>query len=252
MKSSRMVLSLVLLAVAIIVTALFPQHSPSPSQTPLTEEQTTSSRPMEHGPMGRHQIALTFDAEGGDEGMADLLSVLQDGRVSATFFLTGKWADEHPAWASLIADSCHIIGNHSWGHRDPSQMEAWEVQQEVMRVEDRFVSLYGTQYRKLYRLPYPVNSAPVHQLVKSLGYHIVGWSIDSLDDSPPPKSAAFITNRILQHSNEDLDGAILHFTVGRRNTIEALPVLIAALRERGFEFATIADWLPEAELATPQ
>lgn len=202
--------------------------------------------------MGRNQIALTFDAGGSDEGMADLLSAMQQGRVSATFFLTGKWADAHPAWATAIADSCHIIGNHSWGHKDLVTMEEWEVKQEIVRVEDRFTSLYGSQYRRLYRLPYPVDSEPLRGLVRRLGYHIVGWSIDSLDDSPPPKSAAFIASRILQHSNEDLDGAILHFTVGKRETIEALPVIINALRERGFEFVTIADWLTDTDTDTSQ
>lgn len=245
MKSASTSLGLLAMAMVLIATALHPQQP----TTQTTDNGSPSWRPIEHGPMGRQQIALTFDAEGGDEGMAELLSILEEGRASATFFLTGKWADEHPAWANLIADSCHIIGNHSWGHKDPVKMEEWEVKQEIVRVEDRFTSLYGSQYRRLYRLPYPVESAPLHRLVKSLGYHVVGWSIDSLDDSPPPKSAAFIINRILQHSNEDLDGAILHFTVGKRDTIEALPAIITALRERGFEFVTIADWLSEAEIA---
>lgn len=245
MKSASTSLGLLAIAMVLIATTLHPQQP----TTPPYHGGSSSWRPMEHGPGGRNQIALTFDAEGSDEGMADLLSALQQGRVSATFFLTGKWADEHPAWATLIADSCHIIGNHSWGHKNPVKMEDWEVKQEIVRVEDRFTSLYGSQYRRLYRLPYPVESALLHRLVKGLGYHVVGWSIDSLDDSPPPKSAAFITNRILQHSNEDLDGAILHFTVGRRETIESLPVIITALRERGFEFVTIADWLSEAEIA---
>lgn len=245
MKSATTGLGLLTIAMILAATALHPQQP----TVPTFKEEPSSWRPMEHGPMGRNQIALTFDAEGSDEGMADLLTVLEQGRLSATFFLTGKWADEHPAWAVLIADSCHIIGNHSWGHKNPVKMEEWEVKQEIVRVEDRFASLYGSQYRRLYRLPYPVESEPLHRLVKSLGYHVVGWSIDSLDDSPPPKSALFITNRILQHSNEDLDGAILHFTVGKRDTVEALPLIITALRERGFEFVTIADWLSEVEVA---
>lgn len=247
MKFASTGLGILAIATVLIATALHPQQP----TTPTFDEGSPTWRPMEHGPMGRNQIALTFDAEESDEGMAELLSVLEQGRVSATFFLTGKWADEHPAWTTVIADSCHIIGNHSWGHKNPLTMEEWETKQEIVRVEDRFSSLYGSQYRRLYRLPYPVASEPLYRLARSLGYHIVGWSIDSLDDSPPPKSAAFIANRILQHSNEDLDGAILHFTIGKRDTIEALPVIITALRERGFEFATIADWLPEVEIDSP-
>lgn len=188
MKSARTGLRLLAVATVLVATALHPH--------PPIDHGSTSWRPMEHGPMGRNQIALTFDAEGSDEGMADLLSAMQQGRVSATFFLTGKWADAHPAWATAIADSCHIIGNHSWGHKDLVTMEEWEVKQEIVRVEDRFISLYGSQYRRLYRLPYPVDSAPLHGLVRSLvitswAGRSTAWTIPRHRNPPHSSRAGF-------------------------------------------------------------
>lgn len=217
-----------------------PSAPPAPS--PLTTQ--PPSLLMDRGPTHRRQIALTFDADGGVEGIADLLVTLHESGVSATFFLTGKWADEHPEWATLIAGYGHTIGNHSWGHKDLQTMQDWEIKGEVLRADDRFSIWFGNRYQPLFRLPFSENQDRVAAVTAGLGFRMIGWTIDSLDGSPPGKSTAFITERILSHSDEELCGAIVRFNVGHAETTAAIPGLVKALGTRGFEFVPLDHWLP--------
>jgi peptidoglycan/xylan/chitin deacetylase (PgdA/CDA1 family) len=97
---------------AIAAISLLVATSPIPSarQTGLETAE------MERGPLLHQQVALTFDAGGGDEGLPELLQTLETTNVRSTFFVTGKWAEEFPASAAQIVAKGHIIGNHTWGH----------------------------------------------------------------------------------------------------------------------------------------
>ena len=245
MKPTHQVLAPLLTAVLLAAGAVWlmvkaPSEPPGPSP-PTTQPPALL---MERGPSHRRQIALTFDADGGVEGIADLLVTLHEAGVSATFFLTGKWADEHPEWATLIAGYGHTIGNHSWGHKDLQKMEDWEIKEEILRVDDRFAMWFGNQYQPLFRLPFSVNHDRVAAVTESLGFRMIGWSIDSLDATTPRKSASFITQRVLSHRDEELCGAIVRFNVGCPETTAAVPELVKALGKRGFEFVPLNHWLP--------
>ncbi len=202
---------------------------------------------FERGPLHLRQVALTFDAGGEAEGLPDLLRVLERAQVSATFFLTGKWVCENPAMAGMIAAQGHVIGNHTWDHKDLTRLEDWEVREEVLRADDRFVSLFGAQYQPLFRAPFGEVNARVIDVVQKLGFHSIRWSVDTLDSMEPRKTASFIEGRILERSDEDLHGAIVLMHVGYPETVEALPMVIHNLRERGFELVTIPTWIHELD-----
>lgn len=100
---------------------------------------------LNRGPRNLPLVALTFDAGRGIDGLEDLLNTLERERVMVPFFLTGRLADEHPAWAHEIARRGHTIGNYSWGHKDFANLEDWEVHMEILRVDDLFSMTSGTR-----------------------------------------------------------------------------------------------------------
>lgn len=61
-------------------------------------------------------IAVTFNAAWNDAGLDSILVELARRRTPATFFLTGDFADRHPAVVRKIAAAGHGLGNHSYSH----------------------------------------------------------------------------------------------------------------------------------------
>src|SRR5215203_2707139 len=71
------------------------------------------------------RVAFTFDTESGadcpqnslgEEGWREILDVLREEGVRATFFLIGSWAQEQPELARRTIADGHVVGNHTHGH----------------------------------------------------------------------------------------------------------------------------------------
>lgn len=201
---------------------------------------------LERGPTDVRQVALTFDATSGVEGLPELLAALERDDVTATFFLGGLWACEHPAFASMMAKKGHVIANHGWSNKVLSQLKDWEIRQEIVRADDRFVSWFGDRYHPLFRAPFDAMDQRVFAIAGALGFRAVRWSIDPLDAEHPLKSSAcFLADTVIYRSDEELMGAIVHFHVGVPETAAAIPVIVRDLRERGFEFVPVSAWTSE-------
>jgi peptidoglycan/xylan/chitin deacetylase (PgdA/CDA1 family) len=224
-------------------------------EPPAESVQSKRSAPtpdLERGPKDVRRIALTFDADEGDEELPLLLRILENENVTATFFLTGRWASEFPASAARIVERGHVIGNHTWGHKDLTKLTDAEIQQELLRVDDKFASLFKCQYLPLFRAPTGEKEARILAVAEKLGFRTVRWSVDTLDATEPRKTASFIENRVLGRSDEDLCGAIVLMHVGNPETCAALPVIIHNLRERGFEFVPVSAWTSTAQARLPK
>lgn len=228
----------------------------SPAQPPARAVETVPGQPqqqpqaeLERGPRHERRIALTFDAGGGDEELTGLLRALAREDIVATFFLTGQWAAEFPAGAAQILEQGHLIGNHTWGHKDLTRLTDAEITQQILLTDDRFTSLFGCSYLPLFRAPFGEVDKRVLGVVEKLGFRSVRWSIDTLDSMEPRKTAAFLADRVLARSDEELCGAIILMHVGYAETAEALPMMIHNLRERGFEFVPLSAWVPRTRPA---
>lgn len=200
-------------------------------------------REMSRGPLGRREVALTFDAGGDAEALPALLKVLGHMQVTATFFLTGKWVQRYPQHAKQIAAQNHAIGNHSWAHPQYTKLSAEAMQLDLLAAESMLSRYFRTPIAPLFRAPFGDRDERVLQVLAENGYFSIFWSIDTLDSMEPRKTSAAIVQRVLGRSDADLDGAIILAHVGYPETCEALPMIISQLRARGFGFVTVRKWL---------
>ncbi|WP_143187839.1 polysaccharide deacetylase family protein [Streptomyces sp. F-1] len=86
-------------------------------------------------PTRRRVVALTFNAAWQTEGLDTVLHVLHHDHTPATFFLTGDFADRHPAAARAIAKAGHGIGNHSYSHPHFPALRSAQRAAEVPRAD---------------------------------------------------------------------------------------------------------------------
>ena len=220
---------------------------PSTTSVATTSPPTTSGPPatvISRGNASRRIVALTFDA-GADAGFTtQILDVLDQSAVHATFGITGRWAEQHPDLVRRIAAAGHLVMNHTYEHRSftgisarPAVLGAAERRRDVERTDEVIRALTGSTTRPWFRPPYGDYDASVNAVVGSLGYRYnVLWTVDSLGWQGLSPGA--ITRRCLQGA---VPGAIMLFHVGAQSQdAAALPAVIAGLRQAGYELGTLA------------
>ena len=208
------------------------------------------------GPRSDRLVALTFDADM-TPGMLGLLSrgtvqswynrevidVLRAERVPATLFLTGLWASTYPDDArALAADPLFEIGSHTFDHaafRTPcyglaaASDRGWELD-EAQRVIQAVTGTSPT----LVRSPGDCYGQDDVHLARQKGLKVISGDVRAGDGFNP--SAAAVANRVISKS---MPGSIvvmhLHGPPYAPMTATALRHIIPALRQRGFEFATV-------------
>ncbi|MEO7931592.1 MAG: polysaccharide deacetylase family protein [Chthoniobacterales bacterium] len=193
---------------------------------------------IERGPRGLHELALTFDAGGEDAGFADLLEAL--GRVRCTFFLTGQWMQAHPDHVAALLRAGHELANHTWNHRDLTQLKDEEIRSEILRTGMALNAVAKPQTLHLWRAPYGARNARVLSIAHQLGYISIYWTFDSLDSVDPPKSSDYLIARITHLTDAKLSGAILLMHVGEPSTVLAVPAILSDLQRRGLVPVTVS------------
>ncbi len=195
------------------------------------------------GPLGKSQIALTFETGKSAECFEELIAALERAHVHSTFFVTGSWADKNRDCAAAISKHGHEVGNHCWSHIDLTKQPDKVVREEILRAETLLTQLTGQSPRPRWRAPYGARDDRVLRIARGLGYQSIYWTIDSLDSAEPPKNAEFLIQHVIGQSDAELDGAIILMHVGSRATAEALPPIIANLQSRGFQLVTLSTLL---------
>jgi peptidoglycan/xylan/chitin deacetylase (PgdA/CDA1 family) len=198
------------------------------------------------GPRGKSQIALTFDGGADAECFEDLIGALSRAHVNSTFFITGRFTQEHADCAVEITKYGHEIGNHTWSHLNLTKQSDDVVQDEILRAEHAIARVSRQSPRPRWRAPYGDRDDRVLKIANHLGYRSIYWTIDSLDSVEPQKTPEFLINRVTRKSDSELDGAIILMHVGVRSTADALPAIIANLQGRGFHLVTISTLLESA------
>lgn len=202
-----------------------------------------SSRAITHGDTSRRRVALTFDA-GSDVGFtSDILDTLARERVTASFGLTGAWAEANPAQVKRMAIEGHHLFNHTWSHdsftglstgRGPmTRAQRWD---ELDRTEAIIQRIAGVSTLPYFRPPYGDSDASVLADVGARGYTVTAmWAVDSAGWNG--LSAPRIVERTLRLTTP---GAILIFHVGSQSQDSAaLPAIIKGLRDAGYEMGAL-------------
>lgn len=184
------------------------------------------------------QIALTFDDSPDDWYCPQVLRILEQYKVKATFFLIANRLKAYPYNAKAIKDAGHLIGNHSFAHKKMTEMTTEQALADLHLAEQEFVKYLEIQ-PLLFRPPYGVIT---DEQIIELGirnYKIINWSIDTYDWDTSRNSPEEILARIEKDVHDG--GIILLHSSGkdRENTLKALPSLITFLQQEGYELVTI-------------
>jgi peptidoglycan-N-acetylglucosamine deacetylase len=182
------------------------------------------------------EIALTFDDGPNPYYTPQILAILQQYRVPATFFCIGRLVAAYPALVRQEFNAGYLIGNHSWSHPDLALFSASYDQLQLTSTSQAIQAATGVR-PTFFRPPYGALSVPLLMRAYQLGLTTVIWNDEGQDWARP--GAGVIIQRIfsLAHNGTIV---LLHDGGGDRSqTVAALPFIIVGLEEIGYHFVTI-------------
>ena len=199
----------------------------------------------------RRSVALTFD-DGPSEGTLALLDYLADEGIRATFFQCGTNVERHPDIARRVHAAGHEIGNHTYSHarlcprlsRKPNLLSPKEIFDELAATQRILDHVTGVK-PSLFRAPYGFRWFSLGPAQEQLGLLGVMWTVIGFDWA---WTAPRIASRILKKANP---GGIVCLHDGRdiqpnpdiSAMLDALRMIIPALRAQGYSFETVSELL---------
>ncbi len=186
-------------------------------------------------------IALTFDDGPSPTYTPQILKILEEHQVRATFFAVGMRVESFPDVARAIVNGGHELGNHTFSH-PLKQLNGTQFEHELQRAHQTIEQVTGVTPR-IYRPPGAYYNKTTLEVLKRHGYTMVLWSWWQNPKDYANPGADVIVQRILAEPRNG-DIVVLHDLGGNRSqTVAALPKVITGLKEKGFSFVTISELL---------
>ena len=179
-------------------------------------------------------VSISFDAAWGNEDTQQLIDILGQYDIKATFFVVGDWVDKYPESVKALYDAGHEVMNHSNTHAHYPQLSAGEVVADLNACNDKIEAVTGVR-PTLVRLPYGDYDDSSINAVRSAGMEPIQWDVDSLDWKD--LSAGEIVQRV---TSKVQPGSIVLFHNAALHTPEALPTIIQTLLREGYTFVPIS------------
>lgn len=143
---------------------------------------------------GPNVMALTFDDGPSPQYTPQVLDVLRDHGVKATFFVCGDNVVEYPAVIRRMAAEGHTIGNHTWSHPDLPGLSADDIRDQIQRTQDAITEACSRR-PVLFRAPYGDFSDTTLAVCADMGLRPISWSVDPEDWANPGTDT--IVDRVL-------------------------------------------------------
>lgn len=186
-------------------------------------------------------LYLTFDC-GYENGYTfDVLDTLKEKNVSAAFFCTLDHIKAEPELIARMIKEGHIVGNHSTKHPNFSKISRTRMAEEIETVENHLRTEFGYS-APYFRFPEGAYSDSALDLVQSLGYKSVFWSLAYADwDTSAQKGADYAYKTVTSRLHP---GAIILLHSVSADNAAALGDIIDYALSQGYVFKPLTA-LPE-------
>ncbi|MBL6723357.1 MAG: polysaccharide deacetylase family protein [Candidatus Margulisbacteria bacterium] len=191
-----------------------------------------SSRVMWHMPRNHNHVALTFDDGPDDTITPELLTVLREKNVQATFFLVGNMIAKFPHILQQIITDGHAIGNHTWAHYRLDEMSQDQVNLQLSATTKAVQQLHPTPIVYVRPPGGRFNNFLIHA-AKKQQLTVVMWDVNAADYKQPDgtlPSPQHIHARVMRRIKP---GSIV-LMHNSKATVAALPGIIDAIRAKGY------------------
>lgn len=187
-------------------------------------------------------IYLTFDDGYPYVNTKNILNILNEKNINATFFLEGNFMSDCRILINDIVDSGNIIGNHTYSHTPITYLSNYQIKQEFIKFENLYYEITNKELIKYFRPPEGKYTTAKLDYITELGYDIFFWNVQYVDyDRKNDLGADYAFDYVTKNTSKG-DIILMHTLVD--SNVEALPFIIDFFIEDGYEFKLL-DYLVE-------
>lgn len=187
-------------------------------------------------------IALTFDDGPSKRYTAEIVALLEQQQVKATFFITGKEAEQNPDEVRQLYQAGHQLGNHSFSHPRMLFMSPASIAEELERT-DAAIRAAGYQGDIFFRPPYGKKLVMLPWYLAQQQRTTIMWDLEPETDPKFASDAQVMADYVINNARP---GSIVLLHVmyqSRQASREALPLIIQGLKQKGYHFVTVSELL---------
>jgi peptidoglycan/xylan/chitin deacetylase (PgdA/CDA1 family) len=204
-------------------------------QVKLSPVPVMKVEPIYQGKPDLKAVALVFNVDWGQEYLPQISGTLAAENVKATFFITGRWAQQFPELVKDLGLAGHEMGNHGHSHHHVNDLSPQEHKRDIQQAEKILGELCG-QKPCLYAPPYGENKPHVVTAAAELGYQTIMWTVNTGDWMPERSGDAIL--QIIQRQTQNGAIILLHPT---EKTASILPEIIHSLKSGGYSLKRVTE-----------
>lgn len=186
-------------------------------------------------------VSFIINVAWGNEYVQDMLAILNEHHVKATFFLEGRWTKNNPDLAKMIDEEGHEIGNHSFTHPNMEKLSAQATREELRKTNEVLEAVTGVK-STWFAPPSGSFREETVRLAAEMGMGTVMWSVDTIDwQNPSPEQ---LQQRVLSKLHP---GAfiLMHPT---ESTAKSLETLISEIKKKDLHIVIVSEAVDEKRI----
>lgn len=181
------------------------------------------------------QVAISFDAAWGADKTEEILEILDEFDVNATFFLVGFWVDDFTDMVKKIDEAGCEIGTHSNTHPDMVKLDIESVSEELSTSVSKIEAVTGKKVT-LFRAPFGSYNNQLLEVAESMNLKTIQWDVDTLDWKG--LSASEINSRVLSKVQ---NGSIILMHNNSDHVLDGLRLILTTLKNKGYQIGSIGE-----------
>lgn len=167
--------------------------------------------------------------------MEQILQILEENNVKATFFIVGTWIDKYPEVVKQISEKGHDVANHSDTHAHVANITYQKNVEEIQNCANKIETITGKK-STLYRGPYGEYNDTVLKAANDEGHMTIQWNIDTLDWKD------LTANEMIDRISKKIEpGSIILLHNGTTHTADSLQGIIDYIKKQGYEMVKVSD-----------
>lgn len=229
-----------------------PTPEPTPTDVPeptaaLTPTPAVDPDTGEALPWADKKIYLTFD-DGPSTNTDELLDLLAEYDVKATFFVIGKTDAESLRLYKRIVDEGHTIGMHSYSHDYAAIYKSVEdFEKDFTKISDLLYDTIG-YVPDLYRFPGGSSNSkckaltiqPFISFLQEKNIRYFDWNVENGDATGVSYTVEELAQNLLDGvANKTTSVVLCHDTAAKTKTLESMKIVLPELKEKGAQVLPI-------------
>lgn len=198
-------------------------------EAPVEQEPESSEQVQE----AKHKVYLTFD-DGPSKYTPEILKILEQYEVKATFFVVGKESDSAKEYIKDIVAQGHALGMHSYSHKYGEIYSSVESFAADFDKQQQYLYKLTGKACMIYRFPggssNEVSSTPMNEFASYLdgrGVTFYDWNVVSGDGVTELQTVEqLVSNTMAGVGRREHSIVLFHDSADKSTTVEALPQII--------------------------